>query len=52
MENMAKEIPQQINNYYGTVVNGDVSQSQVVSGDHNSIAFNYGQGFEEVFADM
>mgnify|MGYP006990138943 CR=1 FL=1 len=25
------------------VVNGDVSQSQVVSGDHNSIAFNYGQ---------
>lgn len=41
--NMAKEIPQQINNYYGTVVNGDVSQSQVVSGDHNSISFNYGQ---------
>ncbi len=41
--NMAREIPQQINNYYGTVVNGDVSQSQVVSGDHNSIAFNYGQ---------
>ena len=40
---MAKEIPQPINNYYGTVVNGDVSQSQVVSGDHNSIAFNYGQ---------
>ena len=41
--NMAKDIPQQINNYYGTVVNGDVSQSQVVSGDHNSIAFNYDQ---------
>ena len=41
--NMAKEIPQQINNYYGTVVHGDVSQSQVVSGDHNAIAFNYGQ---------
>lgn len=40
---MAKEIPQQINNYYGTVVNGTVSQSQVVSGDHNSISFNYGQ---------
>lgn len=40
--NIAKGIPQQINNYYGTVVNGDVSQSQVVSGDHNSIAFNYG----------
>lgn len=42
-ENMAKEIPQQVNNYYGTVVNGDVSQSQVVSGDHNAITFNYGQ---------
>ncbi len=41
--NMAKEIPQQINNYYGTVVNGDVSQSQVVSGNHNSIVLNYGQ---------
>lgn len=40
---MAKEIPQQINNYYGAVVNGDVSQSQVVSGDHNSISFNYEQ---------
>ena len=40
---MAKDIPQQINNYYGTVVNGDVSQTQVVSGDHNSIAFNYDQ---------
>ncbi len=36
-QNMAKEVPQQINNYYGTVVNGDISQSQVVSGDHNTI---------------
>ncbi len=44
--NMAKEIPQQIYNYYGIVVNGDVSQSQVVSGDHNSNAFNYGQASE------
>ena len=40
---MDKKIPQQVNNYYGTVVNGDISQSQVVSGDHNTIAFNYGQ---------
>ena len=36
-------MPQQVNNYYGTVVNGDISQSQVVSGDHNTTAFNYGQ---------
>ena len=40
---MAKTVPQQINNYYGTVVNGDVKQSQVVSGDHNTISFNYEQ---------
>ena len=44
--NMAKEIPQQINNYYGTIVNGDVSQSQVVSGDHNTVSFNYENGLE------
>ena len=42
-QHMDKKIPQQVNNYYGTVVNGDISQSQVVSGDHNTIAFNYGQ---------
>lgn len=40
-QNMAQETPQQINNYYGTVVNGDVSQSQVVSGDHNTVSYNY-----------
>ena len=40
---MAKEIPQQVINYYGTVVNGAVSQSQITTGDHNSIAFNYEQ---------
>lgn len=37
----AKAIPQQINNYYGTVVNGDISKSQVVSGNNNTINFNY-----------
>lgn len=41
--NMAREMPQQINNYYGTVVNGDIGQSQVVSGNRNTISFNYGQ---------
>lgn len=40
---MAQNIPQTINNYYGTVVNGDVKQSQVVSGNDNTISFNYGQ---------
>ncbi len=37
----ARAIPQQINNYYGTVVNGDVSKSQVVSGNENTISFSY-----------
>lgn len=32
----AKEVPQQIN-YYGQVINGDVNNSQVVSGDSNSL---------------
>lgn len=36
----AKEIPQQTNYYYGTVIQGNVSESQVVSGDNNSITFN------------
>ena len=31
----AKSIPQQIN-YYGTIVNGNISNSQVVSGNNNS----------------
>lgn len=32
----AKEIPQQIN-YYGQVINGDVNNSQVISGNSNSL---------------
>lgn len=39
--NSAKEVPQQINNYYGTVVHGNVNKSQVVSGNNNTINFNY-----------
>lgn len=39
---MAQNVPQQVN-YYGTVINGDVKQSQVVSGNHNTISFNYEQ---------
>lgn len=36
----AKGISQQINNYYGTVVNGDVSSSQIVSGNNNTVNYN------------
>ena len=36
----AEIIPQQIN-YYGTVINGDVDKSQVISGDNNIISFSY-----------
>lgn len=42
---MAQNVPWQIN-YYGTVINGDVKQSQVVSGDHNTISFHYEQAEE------
>lgn len=40
---MAKNVPQTINNYFGTFVNGNIKDSQVVSGDHNTVTFNYGQ---------
>lgn len=43
---MAKKVPQTINNYYGTVVNGNIKESQVVSGDHNNLSFNYQQAAE------
>ena len=36
----AKGISQQINNYYGTVVNGNVSSSQIVSGNNNTVNYN------------
>ena len=39
---IAKRVPQTINNYFGTVVHGDIKQSQVVSGNNNSISFHYG----------
>ena len=38
---IAKSIPQQINNYYGTVVNGDVCKSQIISGNNNTNAYNH-----------
>ncbi len=36
----AKHFSQQINNYYGTVVNGDVENSQITSGNNNTITYN------------
>lgn len=36
----AKGISQQINNYYGTVVNGNVSSSQIVSGNNNTVNYS------------
>lgn len=36
----AKSIPQQINHYHGPVINGAVSNAQIVSGDNNTIAYN------------
>lgn len=35
-----ENISQQINNYYGTVVNGNVSSSQIVSGNNNTVNYN------------
>ncbi len=36
----AKEMPKQINNYYGTVVNGSVNSSQIASGNNNTVTYN------------
>ena len=36
----AKEVPQQINNYYGTVINGNVEKTQITSGDNNTVTMN------------
>ncbi len=47
----AKDIPQQINNYFGTVINGSVNQSQVITGNNNELSYNYGvidQALEEI----
>ena len=35
----ARELPQQIN-YYGTVINGNVSGSQIISGNNNTVTYN------------
>lgn len=36
----AREIPQQVNYYYGTIIHGNVGSSQIVSGNSNSTTFN------------
>ncbi len=38
---IAQTLPQQINNYYGSVINGNVGQAQIVSGSNNTFDFNY-----------
>ena len=35
----AKEIPQQVNHYYGTIIYGNVSGSQIISGNNNSATY-------------
>ncbi|MCQ2460224.1 MAG: ABC transporter substrate-binding protein [Ruminococcus sp.] len=42
----AKEVPQQINNYYGTVINGNVEKTQITSGDNNTVTMNIDIGTE------
>lgn len=37
---LARSIPQHIHNYYGNVVNGDVHNSQVISGRGNNLTVN------------
>lgn len=37
----AKSLPQPIVNYYGNVVQGDVSSSQLISGNRNVVEYNY-----------
>lgn len=46
----AKDIPQTVNNYYGTtsVINAPVSNSQIVSGENNNATFNYVLASESV----
>lgn len=36
----AKEIPQQVNHYYGPVIHGNISSSQIMSGDNNTVTYN------------
>ena len=38
----AKQLSQPINYYYGNVIQGDISSSQIVSGNKNTVEFSYG----------
>ena len=46
----AKDIPQTVNNYYGStsVINAPVSQSQIVLGENNNFTFNYTEASEMI----
>ena len=36
----ARGVSQQINNYYGNVIQGDICSSQITSGDNNTVTYN------------
>ena len=44
----AKDIPQQINNYYGNVKQGNVNSSSIISGNNNNITYNASEVLEMV----
>lgn len=46
----AQTIPQTVNNYYGatSVINAPTTGSQIITGDNNSIVFDYSQGTDAV----
>lgn len=44
----ATEIPQQINNYYGNVIQGNISGSQIISGDNNTVTYDVGAVLDAV----
>lgn len=46
----AKGLPQQINNYYNCNITGDVENSQIISGNNNTI--NYNENIEEILNEL
>lgn len=45
---LARQLPQQINNYYGQIVNGNVNNSQLVTGDNNVTTLKTGLSLNDV----
>lgn len=44
----AQEIPQQVNHYYGTIIHGNVSGSQIVSGNNNTATYSAATAAEAI----